>query len=85
MEFIALDDQPFPAVGDLGYRSLMEYMEPRYILPSRHHFADVCLPETYVVARHIHELLARVIPAISYTTDIWSLDVSPVSMLSLTA
>ena len=45
MEFIAWDDQPFSAVGDMGFWSLMEYMEPRYTLSSRRHFADVCLPE----------------------------------------
>lgn len=86
MEFIALDDQPFSVVEDVGFRSLMKFMEPRYVLPSRRHFAEVCLPEIHnVVATHIHELLARDIAAISFTTDIWSSDVSPVSMLSLTA
>ncbi|KAJ8349041.1 hypothetical protein SKAU_G00276300 [Synaphobranchus kaupii] len=86
MEFIALDDQPFSVVEDVGFRSLMEFLEPRYTLPSRRHFAEVCLPEIYnIVATHIHELLARDIPTISFTTDIWSSDVSPVSMLSLTA
>lgn len=86
MEFIALDDQPFSVVEDVGFRRLVEYIEPRYTLPSRRYFADVCLPETYnVVATHIHELLARDIHAISFTTDIWSSDVSPTSMLSLTA
>lgn len=34
---------------------------------------------------HVHELLATDIAALSFTTDIWSLDVSPTSMLSLTA
>ncbi|KAK0134574.1 Zinc finger BED domain-containing protein 4 [Merluccius polli] len=69
MEFIALDDQPFSVVEDVGFRSLMK----------------VCLPEIHnIVATHIHELLARDITAISFTTDIWSSDVSPVSMLSLT-
>ena len=86
MEFIALDDQPFSVVEDVGFRSLMKFMEPRYTLPSRRHFAEVCLPEIHnIVATHIHELLARDMAAISFTTDIWSSDVSPVSMLSLTA
>ena len=86
MEFIALDDQPFSVVGDVGFRGLVEYMEPRYTLPSRRHLAKVCLPELYsVVADHIHHLLSGDVPAISFTTDIWSSDCSPVSMLSLTA
>ena len=74
---------PFSVVG---FRGLVEYMEPRYTLPSRHHLAEVYLPEIYsVVADHIHDLLAGDVPAISFTTDIWSSDCSPVSMLSLTA
>lgn len=86
MEFIALDDQPFSVVEDVGFRSLIKFMEPRYTLPSRRHFAEVCLPEIHnIVATHIRELLACDIAAISFTTDIWSSDVSPVSMLSLTA
>ncbi|XP_053285395.1 zinc finger BED domain-containing protein 4-like [Pleuronectes platessa] len=40
MEFIALDDQPFSVVGDVGFRGLVEYMEPRYTLPSRRHLAE---------------------------------------------
>ncbi|KAF0047447.1 hypothetical protein F2P81_001080 [Scophthalmus maximus] len=66
----ALDDQLFSIVEGVGFRSLMEYMEPRYILPRRRHFADVCRPEMYkVVATHIHELLARDIPTMSFTTE----------------
>ncbi|XP_034096541.1 zinc finger BED domain-containing protein 4-like [Gymnodraco acuticeps] len=86
MECIAMDDQPFSVVQDVGFRRLIEHIEPRYSLPSRQHLADVCLPELYnVVANHIHELLATDITAISFTTDIWSSDVSITSMLSLTA
>lgn len=85
-KMIALDDQPFSVVENVGFRGLMEYVEPRYKMPSRRYFSDVCLPELYnVVATRIHELLASDIPAISFTTDIWSSDVSPMSMLSLTA
>lgn len=73
MEFIALDDQPFSVVEEVGFRSLMKFNEPRYLLPSRRHFAEVCLPEIHnIVATHIHELLARDNATISFTTDIWS-------------
>ena len=86
MEMIALDDEPFTVVEKRGFRGVLKYFEPRYKLPSRRHMAEVCLPELYhVVAGHIHDLLAGDIPAISFTTDIWSSDVSPVSMISLTA
>ncbi|XP_061128956.1 zinc finger BED domain-containing protein 4-like [Syngnathus typhle] len=86
MEFIALDDQPFSIVEDVGFRRLIEHIEPRYAMPSRRHFSGVCLPELFnIVATHVHELLASDITAISFTTDIWSSDVSLTSMLSLTA
>ncbi len=86
MEMIAIDDQPFSIVEDFGFRRLIEFIEPRYSLPSRWHFADVSLPALYnEVAAHIQMLLGKNVTDISFTTDIWSSDVSPVSMLSLTA
>lgn len=85
MEMIALDDQPFSVVEDRGFRRLIEHIEPRYSLPSRRYFSDVSLPALHeVVATHIHKLLDNVTD-ISFTTDIWSSDVSQMSILSLTA
>lgn len=85
MEMIALDDQPFSIVEDRGFRRLIEHIEPHYSLPSWHYFSDVSLPALYeVVATHIHKLLDNVTD-ISFTTDIWSSDISQMSMLSLTA
>ncbi|KAL0150404.1 hypothetical protein M9458_054221, partial [Cirrhinus mrigala] len=86
MEFIALDDQPFSVVEDIGFRRLIHHIEPRYTLPSRRYFTETSLPEMYDrVAKHVHELMTTDISALSFTTDIWSSDVSPTSMLSLTA
>ncbi len=56
MEFIALDDQPFSVIEDVGFLILIEHIEPRYVMPSRRHFSEVCLPELFnVVATHVHE------------------------------
>ncbi|XP_055063027.2 zinc finger BED domain-containing protein 4-like [Misgurnus anguillicaudatus] len=86
MEFIVLDDQPFSVVEDQGFRRLMAHMDPRYTLPSRRYFSDVALPEIYnAVSAHVHSLLNAEVRYISFTTDIWRVDVSPISMLSLTA
>ncbi|XP_067300896.1 zinc finger BED domain-containing protein 4-like [Pseudorasbora parva] len=60
MEFIALDDQPFSVVEDVGFRRLIDHIEP-------------------VTPCQVDD-----IAALSFTTDIWSSDVSPTSMLSLT-
>ena len=85
MEMIALDDQPFSVVGDRGFRRLVGKLEPRYVLPSRRYFSDVALPELNCrVSAHLKVVLAAN-SHISFTTDIWSSDVSPMSMLSLTA
>ena len=51
MEFIALDDQPFSVVDDVGFRRLIKHIEPRYAMPSRRHFSE---SELYnVVANHV--------------------------------
>ena len=86
MEMIALDDQPLSMVEDRGFRQLLEHIEPRYSLPCRRYFSDVSLPALYeVVATHIHKMLDSSVNDISFTTYIWSSDVSQMSMLSLTA
>lgn len=92
MEFIALDDQPFLVVEDVGFRRHMDYIEPRY-------FSDVCLlflAIVYVgmyiylmmyiiISTQVHELLATDITALSFTSYIWSSNTSSTSMLRLTA
>lgn len=34
-------------VQDVGFHTLIKHVEPRYALPSRRHFSDVCLPELW--------------------------------------
>lgn len=86
MEFICLCHQPLSIVESTGFKRLMSYMDPRCNLPSRKYFTDVCLPELYqTVYSHIDTLLKDNVVAISFTSDIWSSSVAPMSMLSLTA
>lgn len=87
MEFICLDHQPLSVVGDAGFKRLVYSLDPRYTLPGRKYFTDVCLPELYMtVYKHIDSLMKDDnIVSISFTSDIWSSSVSPLSMLSLTA
>lgn len=35
MEMIAIDDQPFSIVEDVGFRRFVAKLEPRYTLPGR--------------------------------------------------
>ena len=60
MEFIVLDNQPFSVVDDVGFRRLVEHLEPWYTLSSRRYFSDVALPELHINS----------ITAISFTTYI---------------
>ncbi|XP_070408501.1 zinc finger BED domain-containing protein 4-like [Nothobranchius furzeri] len=56
------------------------------MLPGRKYFVDVALPELHqTVYSFIEGLLESVSSSVSFTSDIWSSDVSPVSMLSLAA
>lgn len=39
-EFIATDYQPFSIVEDDGFRKLINFLEPRFKMPSRNYFRD---------------------------------------------
>lgn len=71
-EFIALDDQPLSVVANEGFRGLLEYLEPRYVLPSRHYFTDTALPALHQKLCDQLLILLKDIPAFGFTTDIWS-------------
>lgn len=40
--FIALDLQPLQVVKGTGFKQLMNYIEPRYIVPFCTHIASIC-------------------------------------------
>ncbi|XP_065109329.1 zinc finger BED domain-containing protein 4-like [Paramisgurnus dabryanus] len=49
-EFIVLDDQPLSVVENVGFRRLMECLEPRYIMPSRYYISDTAVPRESIAA-----------------------------------
>lgn len=86
MEFIVLADLPFNIVENPAFQRLLAYFDPRYLLPGHSYCGDTALNELHrVVHSHVEGLLREHSPSISLTTDIWSSDVSPMSLLSLTA
>lgn len=85
IEMMALDDQPFTIVEDTGFCRLVNHLEPRFVLPSRRYFSDVCLPAKYDVIATLLQTLIDGNKDISFTTDLWTCDVSPISLLGLTA
>ncbi|XP_077101521.1 zinc finger BED domain-containing protein 4-like [Siphateles boraxobius] len=84
IEYIALSDQPLSEVENVGFLRLLHVLEPRYDVPSRRYMTDTELPKLHdSVQKHIHSLL-QASSAFSFTTDIWTSSVSPVSLISLT-
>lgn len=84
LHYIVLDGQPLSVVGDKGFRLLMNHLKPRYDMVTRKYLSETALPELYSkVCKHVSEEIKDV-KSMSFTTDIWSSDVSPVSLLSLT-
>ena len=46
-QFIVLDDQPLSVVSNVGFKRLIEHLEPRYIIPSRHYIVDKTIPQMH--------------------------------------
>ncbi len=84
-EFIVLDDQPLSVVENMRFQCLMEYLEPRHMMPNRHYISDTAVPNKYMQVCELILKCLENVAMISFTTDIWSSDVCPMSLLSLTA
>lgn len=66
-QFIALDDQPLSVLDNVGFRRLLNILEPRYEIPSRNYITDTAIPQLYdFVKEHVSSLL-KDISAISFT------------------
>ena len=84
-EMIVLDLQPISVMEDEGFTALIHTLEPRYTLPSRKYFTDTVLTRIHKgIVSKVEEQIANV-DLFSFTTDIWSTEVSNYSMISLTA
>ena len=85
MEMIALGNQPFSLVEDLGFVRLLQVLEPRYSLPSRKYLVKKILP---VVHDEVISWVKSDIEGVthfSFTTDAWSASAGSCFLLSLTA
>lgn len=82
---IVLDDQPLRVASNVGFQLLIEHLKPHYIIPSGHSLVDKTMTQMHkevktFIARHIEKT-----NAVSFTTGIWTLSHSPLSLSSLTA
>ncbi len=46
-QFIVLDDQPLSVVSNVGFKRLIEHLEPRYVIPSRHYIVNKTIPQMH--------------------------------------
>jgi len=71
-EMIALDDQPFSVVDNVGFRRLMQLVEPRYTLPSDTYLRQTAMPDLY---KHMCDKVVDVIrdtQSVSFRTNTWT-------------
>lgn len=84
-QMIAMSDLPFAFVENPGFLMLMEHVEPRFEMQSRHYFTEKALPALYKKISDKLLVLLSDVPHVSSTTDIWSSSVARMSLLSFTA
>ncbi|XP_053158012.1 zinc finger BED domain-containing protein 4-like [Hemicordylus capensis] len=88
-EMIALDDQPFQVVENVGFRRLLLLLAPNYEIPSRTTFSRWVVPSLYRACREaVSGLLHAAAPdtSVHFTADLWTSSSGlHASFLSLTA
>ena len=84
-EMVVIDTQPFSIVENEGFTNLLKALQPRYSLPSRRYMTETVLPRIMAGVTAFVKLEIANVKWFSFTTDIWSTDISSNSLLSLTA
>lgn len=69
---ICLDNRPFSIVEAKGFQELMNFVEPRYKMPSRNHFSGKVIPDLYSETRERVSKMLHEAEHVSLTTDMWS-------------
>ena len=83
---VAIDCHPLSVVEDVGFRRVLDALEPRYTFPSCKYYTDTVIPKIFSGMKdEIGKLINSEEGSISFTTDIWSCSVNDISLLSLTA
>jgi hypothetical protein len=84
-EMTVLCNLPLSFVESVGFRLFMAHAVPKYKVPSRKYITGTTIPALkHKVTEHVLGKLGEA-GTISFSTDIWSSQVSPLSLLSLTA
>ena len=69
---LSKDSLPIYTVDKLGFRHLLEKMDPQYDLPSSKYLSKVAIPALYEETRQKLESDLKEVGFFSATTDIWS-------------
>ena len=69
--FVALDLRPLRVVEGVGFKQLMNYIEPGYVVPSRIHVTTICRKKYTTIKEELLSSLQN-IPSVALTTDIWT-------------
>ncbi|XP_047144447.1 zinc finger BED domain-containing protein 4-like [Hydra vulgaris] len=81
---ICTDNQPVSIVENPGFKRLLQFLEPRYTIPSRKYFSTIEIPNIYQKVLSKIRFLAEKADYVSITTDMWS-STANVDYMSLTA
>ena len=85
-EMVAIDCHHLSVVEEVGFRRILDVLEPRYTCPSCKYYTDTTIPKIFSGMKdEIGKLINSEEGSISFTTDIWSCSVNDTSLLSLTA
>ena len=71
-EMMAVDNQPFSIVEDLGFTRLVKQLMPKYCLPSRKYFTSNVVPSIHTSVMEKVKKNVKEAEHISFTTDIWT-------------
>ena len=67
--FVALDLRPMRVVEGMGFKQLMNYIEPGYVVPSRTHVASICRKKYSAIKEQLLSSLQK-IRSVALTSDI---------------
>ncbi|XP_065671967.1 zinc finger BED domain-containing protein 4-like [Hydra vulgaris] len=71
-EMICTDNQPVSIVENPGFKRLLQFLEPRYTIPSRKYFSTIEIPSIYQKVSSKIQFLAKKANHDSINTDMWS-------------
>ena len=79
---LAVDCQLLSMVEDIGFKRVLQILEPCYKCPSRKYFTDTNIPKIYTGMKGEVSKLLGGAKHISFTTDIWSSSVNTTCFLT---